>query len=83
MAENSKYNQIIKEKADSFYDLFIPFTLVEFEHEYAKQCALIAVDEIIKTLGNLYNKIQCDAQENLLGDVDEYWENVKTEIQKL
>jgi hypothetical protein len=45
----------------------------------AKQCALIAVDEIVK-------EIQCnefDFQSNVPMSVYTYWKNVKQEIQKL
>jgi hypothetical protein len=43
----------------------------------AKQCALIAVDEIIKSQPfDIYNMEQCK-------NVNEYWQEVKTEIEKL
>jgi hypothetical protein len=37
-----------KEKAKELYNKFCEFTPVEFEQEYTKKCALIAVDEILK-----------------------------------
>jgi hypothetical protein len=41
-------------------------------YEDAKQCALIAVDEILEVIQNLY----------FMGTVD-YWQEVKQEIEKL
>jgi hypothetical protein len=41
-----------KEKAEDLVDKFVQYTPaeLEFEYAYAKQCALIAVDEIIIAL---------------------------------
>lgn len=69
-----------KEKADQLINSFIPQVRWKMGQEdimqRAKQCALIAVNEILDAL--------------LVGDVDiwdreqiEYWEQVKTEIEKL
>ena len=65
-----------KEKAEDLvfkYD-FLQAVIEGFSFYDAKQCALIAVDEILK--------VACDL------DIDEtvtklYWQNVKQEIQKL
>jgi len=43
--------------------------------EDAKQCALIAVDEIIELLNGFPNNINCH--------IIPYWNEVKTEIEKL
>ena len=40
-----------------------------YKNQYAKQCALIAVDEILKAIGFSDNKF--------------YWQEVKQEIEKL
>ncbi len=45
-------------------------------NEHAKQCALIAVDEIIKT-----NPYEWDGQD--LNSTIEYWQEVKKEIEAL
>jgi len=60
-----------KDKAQELYDKFIPYVPVrkECEHKCAKKCALIAVDEIISAIGFSSN--------------DEYWVEVKQEIEKL
>ena len=54
-----------KEKAQELYDKMYDYSLFE---EEAKRCALIAVDEILKT--NPYK-------------ARNYWHEVKTEIEKL
>jgi hypothetical protein len=41
-----------KEKAKELVDKFIEFTDTSDEYGYAKQCALIAVDEIISFLSD-------------------------------
>ena len=71
-----------KEKANELYLKFHQFTPAEdeFEHKYTKQCALIAVDEIIDLLNNAL------IQWHILGtedDILDYWQQVKEEIQKL
>jgi hypothetical protein len=72
-----------KEKAEELYNKFCEFTPVEFEQEYTKKCALIAVDEIISSSPSL----------PILGDggtygedielSTKYWQEVKQEIEKL
>jgi hypothetical protein len=67
-----------KEKADELVNKFISHTKVFHEHlgwedylDSAKQCALIAVDEILKLeLQEVYQNI-------------DYWQEVKQEIEKL
>ena len=58
-----------KEKAEYLIDIFVRdgYDLVMSE-QMSKRCALIAVDEIISLVGR-YN--------------DNYWEEVKREIEKL
>ena len=63
-----------KEKAEDLlhrYDVLQTY-IEGFNLENAKQCALIAVDEIINVI-----------EDNCLEYDDNYWEDVKTEIQKL
>ena len=47
-----------------------------YKNQYAKQCALIAVDEILS-----YLKISLDVQTSL--NAVNYWQEVKQEIEKL
>jgi hypothetical protein len=47
------------------------------EHHHAKKCALIAVDEILKSQPyDIYTIKQCD-------NMNKYWQEVKNEIEKL
>jgi len=72
-----------KEKAKQLIDIFKPNAyrgaceendeLMELYH--AKQCAFIAVDEIIKT-------IEYSSQADEMSKTS-YWEQIKTEIEKL
>jgi hypothetical protein len=74
-----------KEKAIELVDMFMEHTVewdkvteVAFDSEYhAKQCALIAVDELIKTICYCY-----PINEYEISFV-EYWQEVKQEIEKL
>ena len=59
-----------KEKATQLIYAFEAFTDRDNEYEFAKQCALIAVDEIL-------NKAICKYSEAV------YWQEVKQEIEKL
>jgi hypothetical protein len=48
-----------------------------YKNQYAKQCALIAVDEILNAITfNMYD-------EDAYNKEDKYWQDVKTEIEKL
>jgi hypothetical protein len=63
-----------KEKAKELVDKFIQYTdtseWTNIEYVYAKQCALIAVDEILKVIEELRTEVL-------------YWQEVKTEIEAL
>jgi hypothetical protein len=64
-----------KEKAKQLIYAFEAFTDRDNELEFAKQCALIAVDELIEVASDY-----CDYDETI---TKKYWEKVKTEIEKL
>ena len=69
-----------KEKAKELIKKFNQFTPVEFEYEYNKQCALIAVDEIIKLLDEI------SIAESGTTKIDygqSFFEEVKNEINNL
>jgi hypothetical protein len=73
---------IPKEHAEELVDKFIQYTPAdsEFEYPYAKQCAFIAVDEIIQEI------IEIDSQMSEAGLLDKnlkYWKEVKLELEKL
>lgn len=70
-----------KEKADELYkkmfDCIIHPELTFLEMQtYTKECALIAVDEILKTINDTF-------QGFLDADLVAYWNSVKQEIEKL
>ena len=50
-------------------------------HYIAKQCALIAAEETIRTLNEDIRDL--DVRGNILLDLIEYWREVKQEIEKL
>ena len=62
-----------KEKAEELVDKFVQYTPAdsEFEYPYAKQCALIAVDEILNAVTAIADKRY------------DYWKEVKQELEKL
>jgi len=73
-----------KEKAKELYEKFfytVPSISDEgqLEDKISKQCALIAVDEVLKTFPNI-NGIA--VYEDHVVDID-YWQEVKQEIEKL
>jgi hypothetical protein len=59
-----------KEKAEELYNKMLPKSGVVFKLQ-AKQCALVAVDEILK------------AGQDVDEFADSYWQEVKQEIEKL
>ena len=77
--------QSIKEKAKELFNKYAD----EFNfddtyrgyREQSKQCALIAVDEIINTLNSDIRDL--DVRGNILLDLIEYWREVKQEIENL
>ena len=63
-----------KEKAEELVNKFnLPSGLMSFER---KECALIAVDEILEVI--IFNKY-----DDKYWEEEEYWEEVKQEIEKL
>jgi hypothetical protein len=65
-----------KQKAKELVDKFLQYTPVEYEYEYAIQCALIAVDEILNSLKS------CWDEEGALITYN-YWDEVKQEIENI
>ena len=49
----------------------------------AKQCAIIAVDEILKAIPNEYLDVWQGESNMVINDEIEYWEEVKQELKKL
>ena len=69
-----------KEKAEQLYDKFLQYVPAEeeFEHEYAKKCALIAIDEVLNNTKKILNVLDTNSMYN-----NWFWEEVKQEIEKL
>lgn len=65
-----------KEIVNKFYETLLKNDLLQ-SYNAAKQCARMAVDEIIATYTNK------DKSYWLLEDEVDYWQQVKTEIEKL
>ena len=63
-----------KEKANELVNKMLDFT--DWHNEDAKQCALIAVDEILKAVDN-------PDETYLMKHSVNYWTEVKQEIEKL
>jgi hypothetical protein len=64
-------------RSEIINDILLGDISVIFKHHKAKQCALIAVDELIKTICYCY-----PINEYEISFV-EYWQEVKQEIEKL
>jgi hypothetical protein len=52
-------------------------------NDKAKQCALIAVDEILENVNYFFNELEKDGLPNKFDDEIEYWNEIKQEIIKL
>ena len=50
---------------------------------YAKQCALIAVEEILKAIPNEYLETYKGESNFIINEDIEYWQEVKKELEKL
>lgn len=78
-----------KEKAEELVEKYYQFEFntisLQTQRKYAKQCALIAVDEIIRVCP--YFDLKIRETEDQLSAFDfqfvSYWQEVKTEIEKL
>jgi hypothetical protein len=70
-----------KEKAEEFIEKFVRYTPAEeeFEYPYAKQCALIAADEVMEfmKMDDEYTETVSNANSKWV----HYWQEVKQEIE--
>jgi hypothetical protein len=72
---------IPKEKATELYNKMYDFSIFD---ESAKQCALIAVDELIKYHDDFMDVVRYELPSNIVAVIPyKYWEEVKQEIEKL
>lgn len=70
-----------KEKAMELVEKYFRHELLHWDLSYiqAKQCALIAVDEIL----NYDIRAKCEVQFIIEQRIESYWQEVKQEIEKL
>jgi hypothetical protein len=79
---DTKPTQSPKDKAKEMYIKFDFVYVQNYTSKFeVKQCALIAVDETIRTLNEDIRDL--DVRGNILLDLIEYWREVKQEIDKL
>lgn len=73
-----------QEKAKELYSKFLRYVPAEeeFEHEYAKQCALIAVDEMMEVYAS---SLYAMGLEKHVAEITQsaYLQQIKQEIEKL
>ena len=78
-----------KEKAIELYNKFLnpsgdTYLYGMLEHESAKECALIAVDELIKYHDDLMDVVRYELPSYIVAILPyKYWDEVKQEIEKL
>jgi hypothetical protein len=76
-----------KEKAKELVDKFYPNVQWKLGQEdcldRAKRCALIAVDEVIKSIPCIPSPIPCEDINACIIQAREFWQKVKTEIENL
>ena len=79
-----------KEKAIELYNKFLnpsgdTYLYGMLEHESAKECALIAVDELIESFNSIYDASirNIEKYSGAKYGMKDYWTDVKQEIEKL
>ena len=79
-----------KEKAKELYNKFLnpsgdTYLYGMLEHESAKECALIAVDELIESFNSIYDASirNIEKYSGAKYGMKDYWQEVKQEIEKL
>jgi hypothetical protein len=72
-----------KNKAEGLVDKMLNQQSYTEELYDAKQCALIAVDEIIKSRPVIPSPTPCDNITDCFVQAKDYWQQVKIEIEKL
>jgi orotate phosphoribosyltransferase len=72
-----------KEKAEELVNKFIQYTPADshFEYDYAKECALIAVDEILSS--GVDANYYFDKSLGYIITYQEYYQEVKQELEKI
>ena len=86
MNAKEKAKELIEKYKDYVHGYVGSSMLTNYEYPeqilaQAKKCSLIAVEEILKVLGNEWTKLDFWTEE--LSDKIKYWTSVKSEIEKL
>jgi len=71
-----------KEKAEKLYNRMLPKSGVVFKLQ-AKQCALVAVDEMLNNAGFIWGGNDTETGLSARDSYRKYWNEVKQEIEKL
>ena len=80
MKTKEKAEELFNQYANVIYDR----ALTVMQYEICKQCALIAVDELIKYHDDLMDVVRYELPSNIVAVIPyKYWEEVKQEIEKL
>ena len=72
-----------KELYNKFYNTDSHGNSVKVRESLAKQCALIAVDEIINNHPILPSPLACKSLDDCFVQATKFWKQVKQEIEKL
>jgi hypothetical protein len=80
MEAKLKAKELIENFLNNIEDRTGTFLLSNYS---AKQCALIAVNEIFEHIDYIFQELKKDKLPNKFDDEIEYWNEVKKEIEKL
>jgi len=78
MTPKEKAKELVDKYTKVYYDLGY-----DYNDDRDKQCALIAVDEILENVNYFFTELEKDGLPNKFDDEIEYWQEVKQEINKL
>ena len=80
MTPKEKAEELFNQYANVIYDR----ALTVMQYEICKQCALIAVNELIKYHDDLMDVVRYELPSNIVAVIPyKYWEEVKQEIESL
>ena len=72
-----------KEKAEQLVNQYEHSTYSQVQEELAKQCAIIAVDEMLNNAGFIWGGRDAETGLSARDEYRKYWNEVKQEIEKL
>ena len=83
MTPKEKAIELVEKYLDANHTIEDWKTDINIDFELAKQCALIAVDEILENVDYFFKELENDNLPNKFDDEIEYWNEVKQEINNL